>query len=195
MLTVLTVLHSNEAVKITVNAFCYDSRNVLSGKFFNNDSKKEKFTITLSSNRLDQSKDALQDNTGGYVNVPEEKYAFIANRDSYRLYGSVERSKNNNINQFFSNVYSSSKKFINTKELYNLSNSKNLKLIQKINLENRNNKVNSIDVYFDKNMLDAEYQKCEEQINKSIEKFYFQLTLLILFLLGLVYFLIRKYKK
>ena len=189
-----TMLYANEPVKINVSVLCYDSRNIFSGEFFNTNSRKEKFTISLSSKRLDQSKDAVQDNAGGYVNISEEKYAFMSDKDSYRLYGSVERSKDGNINQFISNVYNHSNKLINTKELYNLRNSKNLKLIQKINLQNRNNKTNSIDVYFDKNIFNKEYQKCEEQINKSIKEFYLQVTLLLLFLLGILYFLIRRFK-
>ena len=189
------MLYANEPAKITVNAFCYDSRNVLSGEFFNTDSRKEKFTISLSSKTLNQSIDAIQDNTGGYVNIPEEKFALMSDRKTYRLNGSVEHSKNDNMNQFISHIYNNSKKLINTKELYNLKNSKNLKLIQKINLEYKNNKTNIIDVYFDENIFNIEHQKCEEQIKKSIKEFYLQSTLLIFFLLGILYLLIRKFKR
>ena len=195
MIISLTMLCANEPVKITVNAFCYDSRNVLSGEFFSTDSRKEKFTISLSSKTLDQSKDAIQDNTGGYVNIPEEKFALISSRDTYRLYGSVERSKNDNINQFISHVYNNSAKLLNTKELYHLKSSKNLKLIQKINLAYKSNKSNIIDVYFDEKLFYEEHQKCEEQIKESIKEFYLQATLLIFFLLGILYLLIRKFKR
>ena len=187
--------YANESVKIRVNAFCYDSRNVLSGEFFNTDSKKEKFTISISSKTLDQSKDAMQDNTGGYVNIPEEKFALILNRDSYRLVGSVERSKHDNVNQFISHIYSHSKKLINTKELYTLKNSKNLKLMQKINLVYKSDKTNIVDVYFDEKLFNKEHQKCEEQIEKSVKEFYLQFAVLLFFLLGILYLLMRKFKR
>jgi len=149
------MLYASEPAKITVNASCYDSRNVLRGKFFNTDSRKEKFTISFSSKTLDQSKDATHTNTDGYVDITEEKYAFILGRDSYRLDGSVVRSRSDNINQFVSDIYSDSENLINTKELYALKNSQNLKLMQKINLVYKSGKTNMVAVYFDKKLNES----------------------------------------
>jgi len=195
LITPLTILQANEAVKITVNASCYDSRNILRGEFFNTDSRKEKFTIAIRSKKLDLSKDAIHDNTGGYVNIAEEKYALISNRDSYRLYGNVERSRTDNINQFTSHIYNRSQKLITTKELYALKNRKNLKFMQKINLEYKHDKTNVTEVYFDEKVFEQEYQKCEEQIERSRNSFYLQVALLLLLLVGILYFLIRKFKR
>ena len=63
----ITTLHANEPLKINVHALCSDSPNILNGEFFSTDSRKEEFSITISSNRLNLSEDALQDNTGGVV--------------------------------------------------------------------------------------------------------------------------------
>ena len=189
------MLHANESVAISINALCSDSRRVSNLEFFNADSRRENFGITISSKRLNLSEDALQDNTGGYVNIPEDKYYFKTDKDVYRLSGSVEYSSKDSINQFSSKIYSKSKKIINTEDFYNLTDSKNLKFIQKINLEYRSNKTNIIDVYVDKNIFDKEHQKCEEQINKSLKAFYLQSALLILFLLGMFYLLIRKFRR
>jgi len=189
------LLGASEPVKVTVTAFCYDSRNVLSGNFFNSDSRKEEFMMTLNSNKLDESKEAIQDNTGGYVDIPEEKFAFISEKDTYRIHGNVERSRGNNTNQFTSTVYNNSENIINTKELYALKESKNLKLIQKINLQYKNNKTNIINIYFDKHNFDQEHQKCEEQTSQSVKEFYLQFTLLICLLIGILYFFIKKFKR
>ena len=92
--------HANEPLKINVHAFCSDSRNILNGEFFSTDSRREIFTITISSKRLNLSKDAVQDNTGGYVNIPEDSYYLKSDKDVYRLKGSVERARKENINKF-----------------------------------------------------------------------------------------------
>lgn len=191
----LTMLHANESIAISIEALCSDSKSVSNLEFFNSDSRREKFSITINSNRLNLSTDAIQDNTGGYVNIPEDKYYFKTDKDVYRLSGGVEYSSKDTINQFTSKIHSKSKKMINIKDFYNLTNSKNLKFIQKINLEYRGKKTNIIDVYVDKNIFDKEYQKCEEQINKSTKEFYLQSGLLILFLLGIFYLLIRRFTR
>jgi|GEM_PF-569234 len=189
----IRILQANESIKINVHASCSDSRNILNGEFFSTDSRREIFTITLSSNRLNLSKDALQDNTGGYVNIAEDKYFIKSDNEVYRLNGAVERFKEENTNKFISHIYDNSKKVISTKELYNLINSKNLNFIQKINLEYKNNMTNTLNVYFDENSFDKEYQKCEKQVQKSKNKFYLQSTATLLFFLGILYFLRRKF--
>jgi len=189
------MLFANEPVKITVNASCYDIRNLLNGVLFSADPRKEKFTISLSSKKLDQSKDAIHSNTDGYVDTTEEKYALISGRESYRLDGSVVRDRSDNINRFVSDVYSDAENMLDTKTLYRLKERKNLKLIQQINLTYKSDKTNSIDVYFDAESFNAAYHKCEDEVQASVEKFYFQMVLLILFLLAIVYFLARRFKR
>jgi len=197
LLTIIsyTMLCADEPVKITVDAICYDARNVSSGVFFPADSRKEKFTISLSSKKLDQSKDAIHSNTDGYVDTTEEKFALLAGRESYRLDGSVIRDRSDNINRFVSDIYSDAENTIDTKTLYRLKESKNLKLIQQINLTYKSDKTNSIDVYFDAESFNEAYQKCEEQVHESVHRFYLQSALLILFLSGVFYFMIRRFKR
>ena len=190
----ITMLHANESLKINVHAICSDSSSILNGEFFSTASRKEKFTITISSNRLNLSKDAIQDNTGGYVNIPEDSYYLKSDNDVYRIKGAVERSRKENINKFTSDIYNKSRNGINTKELYNLKNSKNLKFIQKINLEYKNNKTNILSVHFDEDSFNTEYQKCEEQVHKSRNEFYLQSTFILLFIFAILYLLRRKFK-
>lgn len=190
----IVILHANESLKINVHASCSDSRNILNGEFSSTDSRREEYSITISSKTLNLSKDAVQDNTGGYVNIPEDRYYLKSDKDVYRIYGGVERSRKENTNKFTSTIYSKSTKTINTKELYNLKNSENLKFIQKINLEYKNNKTNILNVYFDESSFNEEYQKCEEQVHKSRNKFYLQSIFILLFVFGILYLLRRKFK-
>ena len=100
----LTMLHANESIAISIEALCSDSKSVSNLEFFNSDSRREKFSITINSNRLNLSTDAIQDNTGGYVNIPEDKYYFKTDKDVYRLSGGVEYSSKDTINQFTSKI-------------------------------------------------------------------------------------------
>ena len=190
-----TLLSASEAIKATISAMCYDTRTVLGGLYFDTNSRKEIFTLSLSSKNLNQSKDALSDNTGGYVDIPEEKFALISDKDTYRLGGSVELSEDASTYEFVCKVYNHSKTMINTKELYSLKNSKNLKLIQKINLKQKSNKINSVDIYFDESIFNQERKSCEEQIDRSRQKFYLQLALSVLVIFGLLYFILRRFKR
>ena len=181
----ITILNTKESIKIDVHALCSDS-------------KKEEFIIKISSNKLNLSQDAIQDNTGGYVDIPEDSYYLKTNTDIYYLDGVVEYSNKDNINQLTSNISIDSKRFINTKELYSLSNTQDLKLIQKIKLENNSNinnlkttTTNIIDIYFDDTQLDKEYQKCKEEIKKSKIYIYPQALLVIFLILGTLYLLKR----
>jgi len=188
------MIQASESLKIDVHASCSDSRGIFNGELFSSDSRREKFSITISTNSLNLSKDAIQDNTGGYVDIPEDKYFLKSNEDVYRLKGSVERSTKENINSFTSEIYNSSSKVINTEELYTLKNSRNLKFIQKINLPYKNNNTNILNVHFDEKSFSKEYKKCEDQVHKSKNKFYLQATFVLLFAFGLLYLLGRKFK-
>lgn len=153
----LTILNAKESIEI--KAFCSDSKNSVS-----------KFTIQISSNTLHLTEDAIQDNLGGYVDIPEDRYYLKTENGIYRLDGMVENDYKNNIKTFTSYIDNHSKEFISIEELYHLKNTQNLKLIQKINLE-KNKQVNSsgnntttniLNIYFNKILFDREYQKCKD---------------------------------
>jgi len=143
-----TLSHAKEYVNISVNAICSDSKNEIS-----------KYSITINSNTLNLTEDAIQDNLGGYVDIPEDRYYLKTDSKVFRLKGVVEHDYKKKINQFTS--------YIPIKEFKALKNSKNLKFIQKINLENTNktNKsknsttTNSLNLFFDKDQFRNE---CKE---------------------------------
>ncbi|MEA2099844.1 MAG: hypothetical protein U9P72_06930 [Campylobacterota bacterium] len=139
----ITILHAKESIEIRV--FCSDS-------------KKEEFNIRINSNKLNLSEDALQDNTGGYVDIAEDSYYLKTDNNLYYLSGVVKYSNENNINQFNSKIDKNSKKAINLKELYSLRDSKNLKFIQKIYLE-KNNKTNTLKKNVTTNILDVSFNE------------------------------------
>lgn len=186
----LTLLNAKESIQVDVHTFCSDS-------------KEEAFMLKLSSDRLNLSEDAIQDNTGGYVDIPEDSYYLKTDSNVYYLDGLVEKSYKDNINQFSAKIYKNSKRLLNIKELYSLKSSENLKFIQKIKLEN-NNKADSfksntttniLNVYFDDTQFSQEHPKCKEQINQSSKNLYPQAALLIFFMLGILYLLKRYFKK
>ena len=179
----LSLLDANNSFEIKTLATCSDSKNLSDGSF----------SITIYSNILNLSKDAVQDNTGGYVNIPEEKYYLKSGNQIYRIRGGVERSREKGLNQFSSIVSNNSKRLINIQELYHLKNSKDLQLIQKINLEYKsNNTSNILNVHFDEESFNKEYQRCKEQIHTSNNTFYLQ-SLFILLLISVLLYFLRKY--
>jgi len=195
----ITVLNANKSVQVDIKASCSDPRSLFNGDLFKTSPKKEEFSIRLSSNKLDLSKEAVQENIDGYVDIPEDSYYLKSNNNIYKLDGVVENLNEDKINQFISYIDNSSKIYIDTKELYSLKNSNNLKFIQKINLEKNKIKntttTNALDVYFDKNLLEKEYTTCEEQINASRQKLYFQATVVIFFILFALYLFKRNFQK
>jgi len=180
----LTILNANEPIEINVKASCSDTR-------------KEEFSITLSSNKLHLTKDAIQNNIDGYVDVPEDSYYLKNNKnDLYKLDGVVENLNENKINKFTSYIDNNSEIFINIEEFNNLKDSKYLKFIQKINLQKSNYiKVSTLDVYFDKSLFNKEYKNCEKQIKESTNNLYLKAILLISFIFVLSYLLKRNFKK
>ena len=149
-----TLLNANQ--HINIKAICSDSI-------------KKEFTIKINSNKLNLTEDAVQDNLGGYVDIPEDKYYLKADDKLYYLNGVVESNYENNTNQFVSSITKTSNKFINTQELYDLKNSKNLKLIQKIILDNNakttdlnyKTTTNILNVYFNEELFKTEYKRCD----------------------------------
>ena len=166
----ITILNAKESKKIGVNIFCVDA-------------KKDIFQIELDSNKLYLTKDAVQDNVGGYVDIPEENFYLKTKNKVFRIKGVVEINFKNNINQFKSKILNNKENFINIEEVYSLKNKKNLKLIQKINLEENNRDINLktktstiiLDIKFNEKLFNTEYQKCnkkEEIKEKSFFEFF-----------------------
>lgn len=154
----LTILNAKEPIEIKV--FCSDSKNL-----------ESKFSIQISSNQLNLTDDAIQDNLGGYVDIPEDRYYLKTDNGVYRLDGVVENDYKNSIKTFTSYIGNNLKEFINIEELYHLKNSQNLKFIQKINLEKHkqihsstnNTTTNTLNIYFNEILFNIEYQKCKHR--------------------------------
>ena len=181
----VTILGANDSVKIHLSEFCANSKNEL-----------KQFKINISSDKLYLTQDAVQDNLGGYVDIPEDSYYLKTENNLYYLKGVVEN------NEFTSYIYNKSKKSITTKEFYSLKNSKDLKFIQKINLE-KNNRINSsksitttntLNVYFDEDLFKREFKICEEKVEKTKNNIYFQVILLVLGIFG-IFYLISLFRK
>lgn len=188
------ILNAQESTIIEVNASCSDSLNLFSREFYSADSKIEKFTIKINSKKLNLSEDAIEDIPDGYVSIREDRHYLKMRDDIYNLRGAVEHSRKDKINQFTSHIYNKSNGLIKTEELYSLKNTKDLKYIQKITLKYGSNKTNIIDVHFDENLFNKEHQKCKEQIYESRKEIYLQSSILILFILGILYIFKRKSK-
>ena len=156
IVSTMTILNAKENLQVYLNIICSNSNT-------------GELTIKINSDKLNLSKDALQDNLGGYVDIPEDKYYLKSKHKIYYIKGIVKKNKKNT-NQFNSYISSNSKNFLNTKELYSLRNSKKLKFIQKIDLEKNNKNIRSknitttniLNIYFDKNLVDIEYKKCKK---------------------------------
>ncbi|WP_455756824.1 hypothetical protein [Sulfurimonas sp.] len=189
------MLNAKETTIINVEAFCSDTSNLFTNILYTDDAQREMFTIKINSKQLNLSEDAVQENPSGYVSIAEDRHFFKLNDDIYNLKGAVEHSKKDRINQFTSHIYNKPNSLINTKELYSLRNNKNLKYIQKITLKYGSIKTNLIDVTFDENLVNREYQRCKEQINKSKNTMYLQSSLLILFIFGILYMTRKKLVK
>ncbi len=186
----ITVLNAQESVKVDIEVLCSNSKNLPS-----------KLSITISSNKLNLTQDAIQDNLGGYVDIPEDRYYLKTDTKVYHLNGVVENDYKNSTKRFTSYINNNSKKFITPKELHSLKNSENLKFIQKINLEESNptnnsktkTTTNTLNVYFNSSLFNVEYQKCEETITKPEENLYLQVLLLALLIFVILYFFKKKF--
>ena len=97
------------------------------------------------------------DNTGGYVDIPEDWYYIKSDNGIHKLKGEVEHDYKNSINRFSS--------IITIAVLNTIKNSKRLKFIQKINLEKNSilntTTTNKLDINLNKNTLEKEYLKCQ----------------------------------
>jgi lipopolysaccharide export LptBFGC system permease protein LptF len=136
------------------------------------DATKQKLILKIDSDRLNLTEDAIQDNSGGYVDIPEDYYYLKTDDKVYYLAGTTQIDYKNNINRFVAYINNDSDKYIDIKEFYSLKNRKDLKLIQKIVLQNssaenssitlQSNKpvTNILDIYFDQELFAKEYEKC-----------------------------------
>ena len=117
----LHAINSNTDYKVT----CIDSNN-------------KQLMIKIQSNKLNLTEDALQDNLGGYVDIPATNYYIKTSNNLYHIDGVVKKNYEHNINQFISYINNNSNKLINIQEFVNLRDDKNVKFIQKIDLEEKN---------------------------------------------------------
>jgi len=122
--------------------------------------------VKITNRTLNLSEDAVQDNLGGYVDIPDENYYLKTDTSVYHLNGVVEYNYKNNTQQFISHVSSGSNKYISIDKLHSLKDNSNLKLIQKINLENKTKDTittNILNIHFDKDLFEKEYKKCKSK--------------------------------
>ncbi len=109
--------------------------------------------------KLNLSEDAVIDNLGGYVDIPENSFYLKTSDKVYYIHGEV--TDLGDTHQFLSE-YKSDVKFITLKELYSLKEKQDIKFIQKIHLENDDKIVKNIfDVYFDAKNFELAYQRCQ----------------------------------
>ncbi|MEA1953059.1 MAG: hypothetical protein U9O24_01530 [Campylobacterota bacterium] len=118
--------------------------------------------ITIGSDKLNLTSDAVQDNLGGYVDIPEEKFYLKTETKVYHLQGIVENENRDATTEFSAIINNHPSNFITLKELTKLKSNKDLKFIQKIHLETTNEVVkNILDVYFDETVFDREVKRCK----------------------------------
>ena len=126
-------------------------------------SKQKSLSIIIHNKKLNLSEDAVIDNLGGYVDIPENSFYLKTSDKVYHIHGQVI---NLGYTHQFISEYKSDARFITLKELYSLKEKKNLKFIQKIHLEKDNRVVkNILDVYFDAKSFEREYQQCQEYLS------------------------------
>ncbi len=147
----------------TLNAIEDNSASILCSN-----SIEKTISIKINSKNLNLTQDAVQDNLGGYVDIPEDKYYFKTTDNLYHVNGRVESNYDNNTNQFIATVETNSNKYLNIKKLYSLRDVKNLKLIQKIILDNQTNNLqyktttNILNISFNKTRFDKELKRCSK---------------------------------
>ena len=78
-LLTITLVSADEVAKIHIDASCADS-------------KIKQIDIKISSNVLNLSEDALQDNTGGYVDIPEDGYYLKTDDNLFHMKGVVKNN-------------------------------------------------------------------------------------------------------
>lgn len=177
----ITLLNAIEPANIKTAIVCSDSNT-------------KKISLKINNNNFHLSQDAIQDNLGGYVDIPEDRYYLKTKSDLYYLDGVVEYNEEERSNQFTSFIEKSSSKYITIEEFYSLQNSKDLKFIQKIALEkdDGNFTTHIFNLYFDKKLPNLESKPCEEEVPKSKINFFAWTIFFLSLLLITLYFLKRK---
>jgi hypothetical protein len=115
--------------------------------------KTKKLIISIDSNKLYLTVDAVQDNLGGYIDIPENWYYLKTEQNIYLIGGEVNNENKYGINRFLTHL---SAKNINVLQ------EKDLQFIQKINLETKKGSKlirNIFSISFDNN-FENEYKKC-----------------------------------
>lgn len=146
IVSTITMLHAENTLITNTTVLC-------------NKPDKDKFLIQLNSNSLDLTEDAVVDNTGGYVDIPEDRYYLKTDQKIYKLQAKVVRT--DNLNQL--------QAFINSQDLKSIKDFQKITLIQKIDLEEKNNSnqkqnittTNIIHISFNQSSLKKAYQECK----------------------------------
>jgi hypothetical protein len=137
-------------------------KSVIKTICLNGDTKE--FQITVDNQKLHLTVDAVQDNLGGYVDIPENWYYLKVESKVYHIGGVVDNENQLGTNRFSTYIsFKEKNKSLDLKKLYSLKDNTNLQIIQKINLETSNKaKISKtiLDVYFDKKQFEQEYKKC-----------------------------------
>ena len=113
----------------------------------------------IYAKKLNLSEDAIIDNLGGYVDIPENSFYLKTFDIVYHIHGTV-------INPGYTHQFiwkdKKDAKFIMPEELYSLKKEQNLRFIQKIHLEKDNKVIKNIfNVYFDAKNFELAYQRCQ----------------------------------
>jgi len=159
-----------------INTICSDITN-------------QELTISLHSDQLNLSENAIIDNVGGYVDIPEDSYYLKTNTNIFHLDGIVESS-----HLFTAIINSDSSKFVSQNELYNLKDNKQIQFIQKINLQENNTTTNILDVKFNPEQITTEYQKCQSKDTITTTDTSTSIIFPILFILIGLYLFVRSKK-
>ncbi len=145
-------------------------------------SSTNEFTLTFTSNQLNLSENAIIDNLGGYVDIPEDSYYLKTNTNIYKLDGIVESNQ-----QFTVHINDTSENFINTKELYTLHNNNNIQFIQKINLEENHTTTNILGVNFNPSQIKQEYKSCKQNTAELKQNNNYDIAIILIGILILLY--------
>ncbi|MDA7818157.1 hypothetical protein N9A28_08195 [Sulfurimonas sp.] len=167
----LIILNADETIKIDIKANCTDTQEYL---------------LNINSPKLHLTKNAVQENIDGYVDIADNKYYFgyKDQNTEYVIDGTVENLNKEKVNQFSG--------YITLNELNTLRASNQITFTQDINLVSRiKNVKTTLDVYFDKTSFDREHVVCMEQMYKQEQNKYLKTLFFIPFIL-IVFYLVKR---
>lgn len=115
--------------------------------------------LFITSQNLNLTNEAIVDNTGGYVDIPEEIFYVKTALNIYKVYGKVVKNTQN-INQFQAQISKDA--------LQNLPLNQKIELIQKIDLIQNNQELreknitttNKLTLQFEKSNLNSALKEC-----------------------------------